>query len=341
MPGARWFEGAELNYAEALLARVASRRPGAPVPVGAAPAARGLRRGADGTGSRRPRPGCAGSACGRGDRVVAVIPNIPEAVVALLACASIGAIWSSCSPDFGTQSLVDRFAQIEPTVLIAVDGYTYGGKPFDRRAVIDELRAALPTLRADRPHPVPRPGRRAGRRRRDALGRPPRRSRRAAHLRAGPVRPSALGPLLVGHDRPAQGDRPRPRRRRPRAREGDRAAVRRPAGRPDVVVHDDRLDDVELPGRLDAGRRRAGAVRRQPGLSDPRRPVGPGRASPGQPVRDERRVPRRVHEGGHPAGRRHETCRRCGRSARPARRCRRTGSAGSTTRSSPTSGSCR
>src|SRR4029079_14457553 len=74
---------------------------------------------------------------GRGDRVAAGIPNIPEAVIARLACASIGAIWSSCSPDFGTQSLVDRFAQIEPTILMAVDGYTYGGKQVDRRAVID------------------------------------------------------------------------------------------------------------------------------------------------------------------------------------------------------------
>ena len=83
---------------------------------------------------------------GRGDRVVAVVPNIPEAVVALLACASIGAIWASCSPDFGTRGLVDRFVQIAPKVLIAVDGYTYGGKAFDRREVIDALRAELPTL---------------------------------------------------------------------------------------------------------------------------------------------------------------------------------------------------
>jgi acetoacetyl-CoA synthetase len=83
---------------------------------------------------------------GRGDRVVAVIPNMPEAVVALLACASMGAIWASCSPDFGTRSLIDRFAQVSPKVLIAVDGYTYGGRPFDRRPVIDEIRAELPTL---------------------------------------------------------------------------------------------------------------------------------------------------------------------------------------------------
>ena len=75
-----------------------------------------------------------------------MIPNIPEAVVGLLACASLGAIWSSCSPDFGARGLIDRFAQISPKVLIAVDGYTYGGKPFDRREVVEELRADLPTL---------------------------------------------------------------------------------------------------------------------------------------------------------------------------------------------------
>jgi acetoacetyl-CoA synthetase len=146
MPGVRWFEGATINYAEALLRRVSPDEPallaqserqplreisGAEVTAAVAAVATGLRR----------------LGVGRGDRVAAVIPNIPEAVVALLACASIGAIWSSCSPDFGTQSLVDRFAQIEPTVLIAVDGYTYGGRPFDRRSVIDELRAALPSLR--------------------------------------------------------------------------------------------------------------------------------------------------------------------------------------------------
>jgi acetoacetyl-CoA synthetase len=83
---------------------------------------------------------------GRGDRVAAVIPNMPEAVVALLASASLGAIWASCSPEFGTRSLIDRFAQISPKVLIAVDGYAYGGKGFDRRPVIEEIRRELPSL---------------------------------------------------------------------------------------------------------------------------------------------------------------------------------------------------
>ena len=145
MPGARWFDGAQLNYAEALLRRVVPDRPallfasersplqevsGAELRAAVAAAAAGLRR----------------LGVGRGDRVVAMVPNIPEAVVGLLACASLGAIWSSCSPDFGARGLIDRFAQISPKVLIAVDGYTYGGKPFDRREVVDELRAELPTL---------------------------------------------------------------------------------------------------------------------------------------------------------------------------------------------------
>ena len=145
MPGAAWFAGAELNYAEALVRRLAPDRPallfasereplreisGAEFVASVAAAAAGLRR----------------LGVEKGDRVAAVIPNIPEAVIAMVACASIGAIWSSCSPDFGTHSLVDRFAQISPKVLIVVDGYTYGGKAFDRGGVIAELRAELPTL---------------------------------------------------------------------------------------------------------------------------------------------------------------------------------------------------
>ncbi len=82
----------------------------------------------------------------QGDRVVAYMPNIPETAAAFFACASIGAIWSSCSPDFGVRSVVDRFAQIEPKVLLTVDGYRYGGKDFDRRDAVAELQSALPTL---------------------------------------------------------------------------------------------------------------------------------------------------------------------------------------------------
>ncbi len=83
---------------------------------------------------------------GRGDRVVAYMPNIPETLVALLATASIGAIWSSAAPEFGARSVIDRFAQIEPKVLLAVDGYRHGGKAFDRRAVLEGILAELPTV---------------------------------------------------------------------------------------------------------------------------------------------------------------------------------------------------
>ena len=160
MPGTRWFEGAELNYAEALMKRLTRDRPAllfasereplremgaAEFTAAVSSAAAGLRR----------------LGVGRGDRVAAVIPNIPEAVIAMVACASMGAIWSSSSPDFGTQGLVDRFAQIAPKVLIVVDGYTYGGKPFDRWPVIAELRAALPTLERTVLIPYLDPGARA------------------------------------------------------------------------------------------------------------------------------------------------------------------------------------
>ncbi len=146
MPGARWFEGALLNYAEHAL----WRRDGHPALVFAseqgslveisygelyrqvAAAARGLRA----LGVRR------------GDRVVAYMPNIPQTVVAFLATASLGAIWSSCAPEFGVRSVVDRFLQIEPAVLLAVDGYRYNGRPYDRREVLAEIRRQLPSLKA-------------------------------------------------------------------------------------------------------------------------------------------------------------------------------------------------
>lgn len=83
----------------------------------------------------------------QGDRVAAYLPNIPEATISFLAANSIGAVWSSCSPDFGTQAVLDRFVQIEPTVLIATSGYTYGGKYFDRTAELSEIMKALPSLK--------------------------------------------------------------------------------------------------------------------------------------------------------------------------------------------------
>lgn len=145
MPGAQWFPGAELNYAEHVFRNTTSERPA-------------LIFQAEGQAQREiswdelyqhvasVAQALRDMGVQRGDRVVSYMPNIPESVFAFLASASLGAIWSSCAPDFGTRSVIDRFQQIEPKVLFAVDGYRYNGKVIDRRGTITELQAALPTL---------------------------------------------------------------------------------------------------------------------------------------------------------------------------------------------------
>src|SRR5437667_12300183 len=147
MPGAQWFSGAELNYAEHVFRNATSSRPALVFQSETKPlteisweelyqkvstVAQALRA----------------MGVQRGDRVVSYLPNIPEAAVAFLASASLGAIWSSCSPDFGTRSVIDRFQQIEPKVLIACDGYAYNGKEYSRVEMVAEVTAALPGLAA-------------------------------------------------------------------------------------------------------------------------------------------------------------------------------------------------
>ena len=145
MPGARWFPGAELNYAENIFARSTPERPMMLYKAEDQPLVEISWAEAAGQVSRLAQT-LRKMGVERGDRVVAFLPNIPQAVIAFLASASLGAIWSSCSPDFGSRSVLDRFAQIEPKLLIAVDGYQYNGRIFDRLEVVAELRAALPTL---------------------------------------------------------------------------------------------------------------------------------------------------------------------------------------------------
>ena len=147
MPGAAWFPDVRLNYAENLFARHADD--GAPAIHHVSENRERLATMTWGelrAQTARVAAGLRALGVGEGDRVVAYVPNVPEAVVAFLACASLGAIWSSCSPDFGARSVADRFTQIEPKVLIAVDGYRYAGKDFDRLEVVAGLQAELPTL---------------------------------------------------------------------------------------------------------------------------------------------------------------------------------------------------
>ncbi|MDG6909510.1 MAG: acetoacetate--CoA ligase [Nitrososphaerota archaeon] len=145
MPGARWFEGSEVNFAERVFHK---HREGVAI---IAKSEKRSERTLTWQELEKKVGALAASlkemGVGQGDRVAAYLPNAPEAVVALLACASIGAIWSCCSPDFGAPAVVDRFSQIQPKVLIATDGYGYGGKWFDRTEAVAAISGSLPTLK--------------------------------------------------------------------------------------------------------------------------------------------------------------------------------------------------
>ena len=149
MPGANWFPGAKVNYAQQVLRHVD--------PAHAAGFLAVISRNEKGQSTELSWPELKRQVASLalhlqaqgvqpGDRVAAYLPNIPETMVAFLAVVSIGGVWSVCAPDMGTNAVLDRFRQIEPKVLIACDGVTYGGKDFDRLAVVAELRAALPTV---------------------------------------------------------------------------------------------------------------------------------------------------------------------------------------------------
>ena len=145
MPGAEWFPGARLNYAEKVFR---SREPDT-IAIRHASELRPLAEttwGELAEATRRTASALRATGVQPGDRVVAYLPNILEAIVAFHACASLGATWSSCSPDFGVRSVADRFAQIDPRVLLTVDGYRYGGRDHDRLEVIAALQRAMPTL---------------------------------------------------------------------------------------------------------------------------------------------------------------------------------------------------
>jgi acetoacetyl-CoA synthetase len=145
MPGAKWFTGAELSYPE----HIFRDRPGDRVAIRHASELREL---GEWTWEElreqtaRIRAGLRGMGVERGDRVVAYMPNIPETIAAFYATASLGAVWSSCSPDFGARSVVDRFAQIEPKVMLTVDGYRYGGKDHDRSELLERVQSEMPSL---------------------------------------------------------------------------------------------------------------------------------------------------------------------------------------------------
>jgi acetoacetyl-CoA synthetase len=146
MPGTRWFPGARINYARHALARRGDELAVIARSQGRAPAELTWDDLGDQVG--RCRAGLQRLGIEPGDRVVAYLPNGPEALVAFLATASLGAIWASCPPEFGVQSVVDRFGQLDPSVLLCVRSYTYGDKRIDRSAEVDAIAGALQGLRA-------------------------------------------------------------------------------------------------------------------------------------------------------------------------------------------------
>jgi acetoacetyl-CoA synthetase len=158
MPGARWFEGARLNYAEHAL-RAAEQRGDEVALVGVSQTRDRVEVTwtdlADQVG--RARAGLVRLGVRQGDRVAAYLPNIPETIVAFLAASSLGATWTSCAPEFGVQAVLDRFTQVEPTVLLAVEGYRYGRHSVSRVDELAAIRAGLPSLQATVVVPYPEP----------------------------------------------------------------------------------------------------------------------------------------------------------------------------------------
>ncbi|MGI8830159.1 MAG: acetoacetate--CoA ligase [Candidatus Limnocylindria bacterium] len=159
MPGARWFPDARLNWAEHCL-RLAGRGGDDVVLIARSQTRDRIALTADELRDAvaRCRSGLRRLGVERGDRVAAYLPNVPEAVVAMLATASLGATWSSCAPEFGTRSVVDRFSQIEPKVLLTIDGYRYGDREVDRTDEVAAIRNALPGLGATAVLPYLHPG---------------------------------------------------------------------------------------------------------------------------------------------------------------------------------------
>jgi hypothetical protein len=284
--GPRWFTGARLNFAEQLLRRrddgealVAWNEEGRQGAMTFAELARQVQRAA---GALRAQ------GVGPGDRVAAFLPNIPEAVVAMLAATSLGAIWSSCSPDFGVNGVLDRFGQIAPRVLVACDGYRYAGKSIDTRARVADIAAQIPGIeRWSSPYlreAEPMEGSRrllvggvaCGWRRvaRESCG------GRRAGLHATPVRSSVVHHVFVRHHRPPQVHGARGWGDAPAAPQGAPAARRRRAARPCRLRPYLRVDDVDLAGeRAGGGATVVPAMARRWSLGRRVREAGDGDAS--------------------------------------------------------------
>ena len=222
MPGAKFFPEGKLNYAENLL-RVRDATPAIAF-WGEDRIKRYLSRRQLYDLVSRMAQALADAGVKKGDRVAGYLPNVPEATAALLATASLGAVWSSCSPDFGVQGVLDRFGQIEPKILFCADGYLYNGKEFDSQEKASEVLDKLPSV--EECVVIDYLG--APAKRRHLALRLPRALRAGRHrLRPGRVQPPALHPVFVRHHRRAEVHRARHGRRAAAAHQGASASQRR------------------------------------------------------------------------------------------------------------------
>ena len=234
-----------------------------------------------------------------GDRVASTLPNIPQAVIAMLATTSIGAIWTSVSPDFGWRGVLDRFRQLQPTVLICTGGYNYNGKAYDRsgelKQIVDDLTCLEHVIYlpfGDVPAPAD-----------DAKSWPELLGRRTGgtggvHVSPRTVRDAALDLVLKRHHRTAEGHHPQPRRHPARAAEAAAAEHEPVRRRRAVLLHHHRVDDVELHGQLAGARGEAAAVRREPRLPGAGRAVADGRRGEGDAVRRVARLRGHARQAG-------------------------------------------
>ncbi len=275
MPGAQWFTGARLNYGEHLVGRDEDV---GRVAVLARSQTRGpidLTFGELREQVARARSGLQRLGVGSGDRVAAYLPNIPETLVAFIATASLGAIWATCAPEFGARSVIDRFGQIEPKVLLAVGGYGYRDRHVDRRAEVVAIRERVPSIEHVVHVPYGEndlPGAIGW----EALLAEP------APLAFDPVPfdAPAVRAVLLGHDRTAEGDRPLPRRPARRAPQEPGPRLGSQAGRPAAVVLDDRVDDVERTRLRAAAAQLDRDARRRPDVARPAPAVAARRGAP-------------------------------------------------------------
>ena len=274
MPGAIWFEGARVNYAEHVLRHESNGDPERPV----------LRHMSElrplaqmswielGASVRKLAQQFRDLGIRPGDCVAAYLPNIPEAVIAMLATTAIGAVWSAAAPEFGSKTVVDRFSQISPKLLLVGDGYRYGGKDFDRSAEIAEIVAALPSVKTvvwldylnrDAPAPETKPDVLAW----NTLLAGARCRRRRLHFRICLRRAPALDLVFIRYDRPAQANCSRPSRNPARALQISGLSSQSQAWPRDVFLLHHRVDGVEHADVGAAHERRSGSLRRASGVS--------------------------------------------------------------------------